>query len=80
MTPTIVNSDDASDNLDFDLQKMLKDMENTEELMNEIEAKADLLQSKINVLLAEVGPLPNPSLMLDNEKKEEPKNNNSNKD
>ncbi|KAI9478431.1 MAG: hypothetical protein EXX96DRAFT_458253, partial [Benjaminiella poitrasii] len=55
MTPTIVDSDDLSaDNADFDLKKMLKDMENTEELMNEVEAKVDSLQIKISALLAEV--------------------------
>lgn len=54
MSPTIVASDEIPIQDDFDLQKWLKEIENAEDLMSEVEAKADNLQAKVDALLLEV--------------------------
>jgi hypothetical protein len=60
MSPTIVNSNEVPADSDFDLQKWLKEIEGAENLMTEVEAKADNLQAKVDALLLEVGqPLDN---------------------
>jgi hypothetical protein len=55
MSPTIVNSNGMPADSDFDLQKWLKEIEGAENLMTEVEAKADTLQAKVDALLLEVG-------------------------
>lgn len=52
MSPSIVNKPTDTD---FDLQKWLKEIEGAENLMNEVETKADNLQAKVDALLLEVG-------------------------
>lgn len=61
MSPSILNNnkaDDVSADSDFDLQKWLKEIEGAENLMSEVEAKADSLQAKVDALLLEVGQPP----------------------
>lgn len=56
MSPTIVNSNQLpATDADFDLQKWLKEIEGAENLMTEVETKADTLQAKVDALLLEVG-------------------------
>lgn len=55
MSPSILKADEVSTDSDFDLQKWLKEIEGAENLMNEVEAKADTLQAKVDALLLEVG-------------------------
>ncbi|KAI8970928.1 hypothetical protein BDB01DRAFT_706598, partial [Pilobolus umbonatus] len=52
--PGITNQNDLIKETDFDLSKWLKEMEDAEHLMDEVEAKADTLQSKVDELLLEV--------------------------
>ncbi|KAI9360314.1 hypothetical protein BD770DRAFT_296783, partial [Pilaira anomala] len=55
MSPSIVNKpDQVPTDTDFDLQKWLKEIEGAENLMNEVETKADNLQAKVDALLLEV--------------------------
>lgn len=61
MSPSILNNnkaDEVSADSDFDLQKWLKEIEGAENLMSEVEAKADSLQAKVDALLLEVGQPP----------------------
>lgn len=65
MSPSILNNnnnnnkaDEVSTDSDFDLQKWLKEIEGAENLMSEVEAKADSLQAKVDALLLEVGQPP----------------------
>ncbi|GAA5805491.1 hypothetical protein EDC94DRAFT_603567 [Helicostylum pulchrum] len=58
MSPSILKSNEVSGDSDFDLQKWLKEIEGAENLMNQVETKADNLQAKVDALLLEVG-LPN---------------------
>lgn len=55
MSPSIIKSGEVPVDSDFDLQKWLKEIEGAENLMNEVEAKADTLQAKVDALLLEVG-------------------------
>lgn len=55
MSPSIIKSGEIPVDSDFDLQKWLKEIEGAENLMNEVEAKADTLQAKVDALLLEVG-------------------------
>lgn len=55
MSPSITNENEIPNDPDFDLQKWLKEIEGAENLMNEVEAKADTLQAKVDALLFEVG-------------------------
>ncbi|KAF1804999.1 hypothetical protein V8B55DRAFT_1495276 [Mucor lusitanicus] len=55
MSPSIIKSGEIPADSDFDLQKWLKEIEGAENLMNEVEAKADTLQAKVDALLLEVG-------------------------
>lgn len=55
MSPSIIKSEEVPVDSDFDLQKWLKEIEGAENLMNEVEAKADTLQAKVDALLLEVG-------------------------
>ncbi|ORY99378.1 hypothetical protein BCR43DRAFT_403768, partial [Syncephalastrum racemosum] len=50
---TLPGPEDLGD-ADRDLQKWLKEAENAESLMDEMEAKTDSLQAKVDALLAEV--------------------------
>lgn len=61
MSPSILDNnkaDEVSADSDFDLQKWLKEIEGAENLMSEVEAKADSLQAKVDALLLEVGQPP----------------------
>ncbi|GAN07132.1 carboxyl methyl esterase [Mucor ambiguus] len=55
MSPSIIKSGEIPTDSDFDLQKWLKEIEGAENLMSEVEAKADTLQAKVDALLLEVG-------------------------
>lgn len=55
MSPSILKPNQVSTDADFDLQKWLKEIEGAEDLMNEVETKADNLQAKVDALLLEVG-------------------------
>ncbi|CAO3620659.1 unnamed protein product [Mucor fragilis] len=55
MSPSIIKSGEVPADSDFDLQKWLKEIEGAENLMSEVEAKADTLQAKVDALLLEVG-------------------------
>lgn len=55
MAPSILKPNQVSTDADFDLQKWLKEIEGAENLMNEVETKADNLQAKVDALLLEVG-------------------------
>ncbi|KAI7878726.1 uncharacterized protein EV154DRAFT_524944 [Mucor mucedo] len=55
MSPSILKTNQVSTDADFDLQKWLKEIEGAENLMNEVETKADNLQAKVDALLLEVG-------------------------
>ncbi|KAI8641298.1 hypothetical protein BD408DRAFT_346349 [Parasitella parasitica] len=55
MSPSIITSEEASIDSDFDLQNWLKDIEGAEDLMSQVEKKADNLQAKVDALLLEVG-------------------------
>ena len=55
MSPSIIQSTEPTAESDFDLQKWLKEIEGAENLMNEVETKADNLQAKVDALLLEVG-------------------------
>ncbi|EIE89451.1 hypothetical protein G6F57_002753 [Rhizopus arrhizus] len=55
MSPSITSpSEEFTTDQDLDLQKWLKEIEGAENLMTEVETKADLLQVKIDALLQEV--------------------------
>lgn len=51
---TTVPSPEELGDADCDWQKWLKEAENAESLMDEMEAKTDSLQAKVDALLAEV--------------------------
>ncbi|KAL7312578.1 hypothetical protein PS15m_008331 [Mucor circinelloides] len=55
MSPSIIKSGEVPTDSDFDLQKWLKEIEGAENLMSEVESKADTLQAKVDALLLEVG-------------------------
>ncbi|GAA5813700.1 hypothetical protein MFLAVUS_007186 [Mucor flavus] len=55
MSPSILKTNEVSGDSDFDLQKWLKEIEGAENLMNQVETKADNLQAKVDALLLEVG-------------------------
>jgi glutamate-1-semialdehyde aminotransferase len=55
MSPSITNANEVPNDPNFDLQKWLKEIEGAENLMNEVEAKADTLRAKVDALLLEVG-------------------------
>ncbi|KAI8083350.1 uncharacterized protein B0P05DRAFT_536989 [Gilbertella persicaria] len=63
MSPSIVNNNNEQvpSDADFDLQSWLKEIEGAENLMTEVEAKADNLQAKVDALLKEVTQ-PSPSI------------------
>ncbi|KAL9542055.1 hypothetical protein PS6_009993 [Mucor atramentarius] len=46
MSPSIIKSGEVPTDSDFDLQKWLKEIEGAENLMSEVESKADTLQAK----------------------------------
>lgn len=56
MSPSINNTSEELliPDSDLDLQTWLKEIEGAENLMTEVESKADLLQTKIDALLKEV--------------------------
>ncbi|CEG77868.1 hypothetical protein RMATCC62417_12550 [Rhizopus microsporus] len=56
MSPSINNTSEELliPDSDLDLQTWLKEIEGAEDLMTEVESKADLLQAKIDALLKEV--------------------------
>ncbi|CEI86176.1 hypothetical protein G6F70_001284 [Rhizopus microsporus] len=56
MSPSINNTSEelSIPDSDLDLQTWLKEIEGAEDLMTEVESKADLLQAKIDALLKEV--------------------------
>jgi len=55
MSPSIIKSGEVPTDSDFYLQKWLKEIEGAENLMSEVESKADTLQAKVDALLLEVG-------------------------
>lgn len=56
MSPSINNTSEELliPDSDLDLQTWLKEIEGAEDLMTEVESKADLLQAKIDALLKEI--------------------------
>ncbi|CAO3691495.1 unnamed protein product [Rhizopus stolonifer] len=54
MSPFVVNPTEEFNNSDLDMKTWLKEIEGAENLMTEVETKADVLQTKIDALLEEV--------------------------
>lgn len=55
MSPSIIQSNQPTTaDADFDLQTWLKEIEGAENLMSQVETKADNLQAKVDALLLEV--------------------------
>ncbi|KAI8394274.1 uncharacterized protein BYT42DRAFT_554022 [Radiomyces spectabilis] len=54
--PSTINSGlpSTTDGNDMDLQKWLKEIENAENLMDDVEAKTSSLQAKVDALLAQL--------------------------
>ncbi|KAG1441298.1 hypothetical protein G6F56_011547 [Rhizopus delemar] len=58
MSPFVVNPTEEFSDSDLDMQTWLKEIEGAENLMTEVETKADVLQTKIDALLEEVSKKP----------------------
>ncbi|KAI9273606.1 hypothetical protein BY458DRAFT_435108 [Sporodiniella umbellata] len=56
MSPYVIEPTEEINDSEMDMKKWMKEIEEAEELMTNVETKADALQSKIDALLEEVTP------------------------
>ncbi|KAG2219081.1 hypothetical protein INT45_000364 [Circinella minor] len=68
MSPSLINSDKkisivpeggSGDNTDFEMRKWLKEAEDAENLMDQVESKTGNLMAKVDALLAEMTEIQN---------------------